>query len=397
MSMPVDRPEDIQRLAAIRNDLPATLATHYLNCGTAGPLPRPVVEAIREQIDEELLAGRIGPKVFENVLARRDELRAALAERLHCDSAEIAITQSTTYGLNVALWGLNLQPGDEIVTTRHEHPGLLVPLSALARERSISVRYADWPADRPDLAMEAFAQCLSPRTRILAFSHVLWTTGAVLDVRAIAQLAHEAGALVIVDGAQSAGAIALDLSELGADFYSMPGQKWLLGPEGTGALFASRDAQALCSPTFTGGLSSAGVDALAPYHLPAPGARRYEVGPGLPAAEIGLLHALRWASEMAGEWALSRIGALSRELRDALAAIPSVELLTPKQSEPSGLVSFRVNGLTAPEAAQRLQAEGFLVRYLPDPHPGVRVSTGFYLLREEIAQLCDAIGHLTQN
>ncbi len=395
MTMSIDPPEELARLAIIRDELPAVKTAVYLNCGTAGPLPQRVVEAMQAALADELEQGRIRPAVHEQVLQAREAARAALARRLHCAPDEIALTARTTDGMNIALWGLPLQPGDEVLTTRHEHPGLLVPLAALASRRGVSVRYVDWPQEDPSLAAEALARATTARTRLLAFSHVLWTNGARLPVERIAEQAHGASALVLVDGAQAAGAIPLDFSTLGADFYALPGQKWLLGPEGTGAFYAARDAQALCQPTFTGYLSTAGVDPFAPNYLPSAGARRYEVGSALPAATIGQLESLRWQEEMAPEdWALDRVAALAQELRAALAELRGVEVLTPAARAASGIVSFRVAGMAAPEATKRLQGKGLLVRFLPAPHEAVRACTGFYVLREELKALRDAVGEL---
>ena len=394
MPMSQDRPEELARLLEIRREIPAVGAAAYLNCGTAGPLPRRAVEAMQRVLEEELQEGRIRPQVFETTRVVREELRGSLARRLTCDPGEVALTARTTDGMNVAIWGLPLLPGDEVLTTRHEHPGLLVPLAAAARVRGISVRLVDWPQERPDLAIEAFERALTPRTRLLAFSHVLWTNGAVLPVREIAERAHAAHALVLVDGAQSAGAIPLDLSTLGADFYALPGQKWLLGPEGTGAFYAARDAQAVCLPSFTGYLSAAGVDPTAAYFLPMAGARRYEVGSALSAALAGQLESLRWQEEVGVGYALGRIAALGGELRAAIAEVPGVEVLTPQSTAPSGIVSFRVAGLSAVDAAQQLQEQGLLVRHLPEPHAAVRVAAGFYVLREELAHLVAAVAAL---
>ncbi len=396
--MLVDRPDELKLLAEIRAELPAVRQAAYLNCGTAGPLPRRASTAMQSELEDELTLGRIRPTLMEKLFATNDELRSTLARRIGCAPDEIALSARTTDGMNVALWGLSWQPGDEVLTTRHEHRGLTVPLAALAAARGVAVRYAEWPEDRPDLAADAFERAIQARTRLVALSHVLWTNGTVLPVREIAERAHARGALVLVDGAQAAGGVPLDLSSLGADFYALPGQKWLLGPEGTGAFYAARDAQALCRPTFTGYLSAADVDQYAANYLPAPGARRYEVGAPSPALAIGQLESLRWQAESVDErWALARISDLARELRQDLSALPGVDVRTPQAPETSGILSFRIQGVGAQEAAKRLQDQGLHLRFLPHPFDSVRVSTGFYLLREELARLVDAVGEMARS
>ena len=147
----------------------------------------------------------------------------------------IALTHSTSGGINLVLGGLAFGPGDEIVTTDNEHPGLLEPLAALARRYGVVVRVAE--ALHGTDPLDAIAAHIGPRTKVVALSHVLWANGRILPLREIAEAAHAAGTPLVVDGAQGVGAIEVDPAALGVDVYPRPGQKWLCGPNGVGFLW----------------------------------------------------------------------------------------------------------------------------------------------------------------
>ncbi|MDQ3044172.1 MAG: aminotransferase class V-fold PLP-dependent enzyme, partial [Chloroflexota bacterium] len=220
----------------LRAQLPATRNTAYFNAGTNGPLSIAAHEAMGAAAHNELHTGRIVPGIYESHAVRNDRIRTLLAEAFHARPSEFALTRSTTEGLNIALHGLEWQRGDEIITTNLEHPGLMTPLALLAHRYGVAIRVADIGDGDGDVT-GAIRAALTSRTRVVTLSHLTWSSGAVLPLKSIVELAHEAGALVIVDAAQSAGQIPLNLRDLNVDVYAISGQKWLCGPEGTGALY----------------------------------------------------------------------------------------------------------------------------------------------------------------
>jgi L-cysteine/cystine lyase len=200
----------------------------YLNAGTFGPLARPTREAIAGQLRRDLEHGRSGKPYIEQMQAARATLRGLFAALVGAAPERGALTYSTTDGCNIVLAGLGLQPGDEIVTTDAEHFGLAGPVFT----SGATVRVARVDGLGPEELLDAIVAKVTPRTRLLAVSHVLWTTGITLDVWA---LRERTGVPVLVDGAQSAGAIPVDVG--GLDYYTVSGQKWLCGPDTTGALY----------------------------------------------------------------------------------------------------------------------------------------------------------------
>jgi selenocysteine lyase/cysteine desulfurase len=207
--------------AALRAQFPVLERIAYLNSGTDGPLPAAAVTAGRDELAAEAAEGRAMAH-FERRRALQDELRGGYARLVGAPPEEIALTTSTSDGLGRLLAGLDLQPGDEILTSDQEHPGLLGPLRH-ARGRGIAIRLVPFAK---------LAESVGPRTRLVTVSHVSWVGGE----RAAAALG-ELDIPVVLDGAQGAGAVPVDVKALGCAAYSASGQKWLCGADGTGFLW----------------------------------------------------------------------------------------------------------------------------------------------------------------
>jgi L-cysteine/cystine lyase len=227
----------LHALEIVRSGMPAARHAVYLNAGTWGPLPTRAADAMRARIDVVESRGRIGSSGYAEFSRIREAARAALAESMSSDPERIALTHSTSGGMNLVLGGLAFAPGDEIVTTDNEHAGLLEPLAALTRRSGVVVRVAE--ALHGSDPLDAVSSLIGPRTRLVALSHALWANGRVLPLAAISEAAHAAGAPVLVDGAQGVGAIDVDPAALGVDAYAGPGQKWLCGPNGVGFLWVA--------------------------------------------------------------------------------------------------------------------------------------------------------------
>jgi len=218
----------------VRRGLPVLRRYAYLNTGSFGPLPRASVAAMQAVERRELEEGRSSRAYFHRVLDEREVLRAELASLLGTHPERIALTSSTTEGCNIVLRGLGIGPGDEVVTTDSEHPGLFGGLVASGATLRIAAT-----RERPTAEILPTIQAqITPRTRLIAISHVSWLNGSVLPVRELA--GH--GVPVLVDGAQGVGAIPVDVEELGADYYTVSAQKWLLGPAATGRSMSRRNS-----------------------------------------------------------------------------------------------------------------------------------------------------------
>jgi L-cysteine/cystine lyase len=379
-------PSDDDRLRAFRQALPAVGAGIYLNAGTAGPLPSEVAAAMAELAGWELTTGRAHPAFFELVAQRLDEARAGLASVLTADVDDIAVTTSTSHGMSLATWAARVGPGDRIVTTSLEHAGALGPIYAL-RDRGVEAVFADVGDGGDDeRTLAALAAAIDERTRVVSVSHVAWSTGAVLPIARIAELVHAHGSLLVVDGAQAAGAIPLDVPSLRADFYAVPGQKWLLGPEGVAGLWVSADRQEDLLPAFGGWSTYERLDArgsAAPWLT----ARRYDAANWYKPALVGLARAVGWLAMYVGwEWIHGRALPLARGVADRLAAIPGVELLTPR-TRMATLVTFRVAGWPAEAVTEELAARAFVVSRTIPGLDAVRFSVGAWNSADELERV----------
>jgi L-cysteine/cystine lyase len=343
----------------------------YLNAGTFGPLARETVAATDELRAWEAEHGRGGRAYFDAMLARRERVRALLAAQIGVPADRVALTDSTTQSVQVVVVGLGLEPSDEVVTTDVEHFGLVGPLVASpARVRVARVRGLP-----PEQLFEAIRAEVTPRTRLLALSHVSWIDGVVVPWQ---ELARATGVPVLVDGAQGAGAIAVDATA--ADFYTVSAQKWLCGPDGTGALYVREpDALPIRLAAYA---SQAAYDIAAGTFEPKPGAARFDPS-FTPAATLAGLEA---ALTGLPDGRFERSHALADRCREALRDA-GYEVVGGDDRSP--LVSFRVTGDAAVHAA-RLYADGVIVRDLPGSDL-VRASVGWWNDESDIARLVTAL------
>ena len=341
----------------------------YLNAGTFGPMARSVYDAIAVEQRRGLEEGRINRVAFERFLEDRPKVRERFARVLGVDEARVALTTSTTEGCNVVLNGLGLSNDDEVVTTDAEHFGLIGALSVSpARVRVARVR--DRPADD---ALRALLAEIGPRTKLVALSEVTWVTGHRLPWR---EVRAQSNVPVLVDGAQSVGAIDVDATD--ADFYTVSGQKWLCGPDLTGALYVrDPDALALSQPSY---LSQREYDLAAATFEPREGADRFDTHFTPLAVTAGLLAAF----DVHPDWRYERAASNAARCRDLLAE--RFDVVT----EPghSTLVAFRAE--KPEETVARLAERGVIVRDLPGTGL-VRVSCGWWTSDEDLERLVDAL------
>ncbi|MBI2392609.1 MAG: aminotransferase class V-fold PLP-dependent enzyme [Deltaproteobacteria bacterium] len=369
---------DLQR---VRDDLPSARANAYLNAGTFGPMPRVAAEAMRAHVELSFERGRIGHAGIMRWFGLMDRARVAFAQAISSPADEVALTHCTTDGCNIVVWGLSFTPGDEVVTTSHEHPGLTAPLDELARTKGVVVRVA-----APTL--EAIVAATGPRTKLVALSHVLWTNGDVLPLAEIVEAVRAKlgdDVFFLVDGAQSVGSIDVSPAALGVDAYTVSGQKWLCGPSGTGALWVRPAALARLATPWPWYLSKQrGPGGIAEWTT----ARRLDASTIGMTSLAGAIAALEWHHDVWRDGGLAHSARLADRLRARLAETPRIRLLPAAVS--SQLVSFVVEGESASSVAQRLEAAQILVRSIPDADC-LRASVGFWNDEADIERLVAAV------
>jgi selenocysteine lyase/cysteine desulfurase len=261
----------------------------YLQTGSLGPTPRLVMErtiAAWKELELDPVLYGYGPQ--EHAM---DEVRAKAASFLGCATDELVLTRCTTDGMNWVAQGIDFKPGDRVLTTDQEHPGGRVCWNHVARRFGVGLDIAAIRPEEHDTAaiVARFASMITPRTRVLSFSHLLTSTGLRMPVAELSALARAHGCIAVVDGAQAAGGIAVDVKALGCHAYATSGHKWLLGPKGTGLLYLSSDLGKTVDPialqagraaySDSSGVSSSpsiiGLGAAIDYHVK-PGMNRIE-------------------------------------------------------------------------------------------------------------------------
>lgn len=357
---------------SFRSEFPVLERLAYLNAGTEGPLPRRAAQAASERIEAELHGGRAGRAYAESIRELAGRLREAYARVLGCEPVEVALTGSTTDGVNTVLSGLRWSAGDQVLTSDEEHPGVLAPLGRLRRLEGVTVRVAPF---------ERLADAVDGRTRLVACSHVSWVSGRVVDAAALAST----GVPVLLDGAQGVGAVPVDVRALGCAFYAGSGQKWLCGPEGSGALFVAAERLEELSVPWPGYGSLA--DPSDPLESgPAQGAARLDHGfpPGVRSAWA--LASLAVLEEAGLDWVHERAASLAERLARQL----EERGLRVAPRGRSTLVSWEpARGADADEEVARLREAGLVVRSIPS-RGLIRASVGAWTSPEELGRLAAA-------
>ena len=380
----------------IRKQIPATQQVVYLNTGWSGPSPQPVVDAIVNAVRYENDEGPTCPPVFEHHKAIRVAARADFATMLGVTPEEITLTSNTTHGLNLVLSGLDWRAGDELITDDLEHSSGLVPAYYLRERHGVNVKIVHLNAlDSADTVVDKLEQAITSRTRLFVLSHIMYTTGLCIPLADINKMAHAKGVQVLVDAAQSLGQLPLDMKAMDCDYYAGPGHKWLLGPEGTGALYIRRDLLPSVTPIAVAGRSALSHDHAGNFEPAIDTPEKFELtsanGPMLAgvSAAVAFLQGIGM-DNIEGRWR-----DLTERLRQRLAAIPGVAVTSPAAGPTAcGLVTWTVDGWEPRSLVEALwQQEKINIRAVGYP-PGVRASVDFFNSEDEMDLVADTVRKL---
>lgn len=377
----------------IRDDFPCTRGRAFLNTGTLGPVPGPVMERYLGYQREWNDIGPGDPEIYGGWRDRTETTREHLARWLGVAPETLSFAGNVTDAINIGLFGLRLPTGSRIVTTDEEHGALVAPLSLLA-EGGVSVDLVAF-GQGGDGLLERLEEALRRPCQLVVLSHVSCETGATVDARRLADLAHSRGALVMLDGAQAGGQIALDLDALDVDLYALNGHKWMLGPVGTGALYVAPRMADRVQLTFTGdgsGWSSSYPAAFAATW--ARDGRRFEFATRPWTAWVAWHDVMEYWESLPVEAAMARQRTLARQLGQGLEAMDGVTLRSPREPV-TGITAFELQGWNGRELSRVLREAGVVGRPISrHGMSGVRLSTAFFNDETDVARALTVVDRI---
>ena len=385
--MPLDK-NKIQRL---RSDVPALENQIYVNWGGGGPSSKSLLLAMDKFTKRELELGSFHPKIRSETTIALGRTRESCAKLIGAETSEMALTSNTTVGINIAAAGLDWNAGHEVLVSDLEHPGGYLPWLVWRKRNAIKVKLFK-TGQNDDELLRNLKNAITPKTKVVCVSHVSWLNGKRLPLAEIGRICDFASALLIVDGAQSVGHIPVNVKETGVDVYTISGQKWLMGPDGTGAVYIRRSAGKKIH------LSSASFRTAQKKRLktlsftPEASAIRFEVGTLHTPGFLGLRAAVEHFKRTGPVSIEKRILALANRLLSRIRPLKNVKVISPEGEAQSGLVSFRIQGAESQKIVDRLYKKyQIILRAVVTEPPAVRISIHYLNTEEEMDSIADAI------
>ena len=386
--------EGAPRWSRLRQEFQLKPGFAHFNTGSCGAAPKVVTEAVARYNHE--LEGDPVRNTFGGLGSGMEDVRRLAAEFLGADVAEIALTRNTTEGMNGVATGIDWKPGDEVLTTNHEHGGGMVCWQHLRKHRGVVVKYLKMPTPLGDKDefLDLLERHLTPRTRVCSLMDVDTITGLRYPLADVARITRPRGVLLVCDGAHSPGMLDVDVKALGVDTFASSSHKWMLAPKGSGLLYIRREVQDRVQPVFL-------YSGYAGYSASS-GTRDV---PGI----LGHGVAMEFHNLLGRDRVEARCRELSARLRGHLEPIPRVRILTPAQPQLcGGILTFSADGLSASLLARRLLEEHHMAvkvaqgtyAYVPDDdvegesYNAIRVSTHIYNDEADVDRLAAAVAEM---
>jgi selenocysteine lyase/cysteine desulfurase len=353
----------------------------HMNSATIGATPRPVVSALTDFLWETESDPQ--DQVFGTPHLRMDEVRAKAAEFLGASLAEVAVTRNTTEGMNAVAQGLELRPGDQILTTNHEHPGGSVCWEYVADRTGAEIVKIEMPApvESVEQVVDLVSSRLTPRTRVCSFSHVCTITGLVMPLARISELTRPRDILLVCDGAQAPGMLDVDVRGLGVDTYASSSHKWMLAPKGTGLLYIREGVQDRVRPL----LLHSGFGA-------------YTASSGTKNVSTILAHGV--AMDFHDTIGRATVEARCRELRIRLLMqleeMDGFTLLTPREEALcAGILTISLADRDYREVRRiMLEEHDFVLKSGKAEYNAIRISTHIFNSEDDVDRMVEALGRV---
>lgn len=372
----------------VRDMFPLTRDLTYLNNGTFGPSPYPVIDAVRDGMMDMDKSGNYGG--WEATAAR-------LATFVGASDNEIALTHNVTDGINIACWGLPLKAGDEVILTDHEHVGNALPWLNRRKLHGIVIKTFTPGADAEE-TLSRIKAVTTKKTRVIAIPHIPCTQGQIFPIKEICRMARSKGIYSIVDGAHGPGMVPLDLHDMGCDTYASCCHKWMLGPKGTGFIYVRKDFQKTLQAYFVGAGSDTGKWNMAD-HPPTMGdyadsAHRYYGGTQAQGLYKGVIASIDFIESIGFDNIHARLKYLGKYTQDRLLDFGSkVELITPTEERSRCAVNgFRIRGVNYEQFYAICTENRIRIRIVHENNlNSLRISTHIYNNTAEVDRVMDLI------
>lgn len=377
-------PSDETYWSMVRQQFPLNKDLAYLNNGTMGPSPYPVIEAVKKGMMEGDVNGSYGGW---------EATQAKLAKFVGADENEIALTHNVTDGINIVCWGLPLKKGDEVIMTTHEHVGNAFPWLNRQMVHGIVIKVFT-PASTAGETLERVKALYTNKTRAVAVPHIPCTQGQVLPAKEICTWAKENGLFAFIDGAHGPGMLLVDLHDMGCDAYASCSHKWMLGPKGTGFLYVKKSFQQTLQTYFVGGGSDNGKWNMASTPIAtgayADSAHRYYGGTQASGLYKGVDAAIDFIETIGMTNIHERIMYLSSYAQAELLKFgDKVELITPTEVRSrAGVNGFRIKGVNFNDFYKTCADNKVRIRVVQENSlNSLRMSTHIYNTKDEIDRL----------
>lgn len=385
-----------------RKLLPAANKYTYLNSAGCGPLALPVLNRMTEIFTYMAEEGQVNVKVHDEGKELLEEARKDVAKFINARPEEIFFVRCIAEGLNTINRMFTWKPGDRVLISDQENPASILPCFVLEPEYKTETDKFCGLGNQEEILAE-FRDKLWDNTKMAVFSHVFHTTGAAVPAREMCAMCREKGIITVLDGAQAAGNIVIDVKELDCDFYALSCHKWLCGPEGIGAVYVRKELLEQLKIPFGGVGIQTSFDFQENTWLPQPDARRFEYGGRHVPMYTAFSQTIRLAREIGLDCIVSRKKKLYEYCRNAfLQKIPEAVILSPEdQRLITGIFSFRLPGMDHREIVkQAWEEEKIIIQWrtvnLYTKEEGIRVSLNWFVMEEEIDQFVSFIRRIVQ-
>ena len=378
---------------AVRSRIPALAGSSYLNM-SYGPKPTPVVDEVVRLARLTETDGTLNPDVQAALWKRYDDAKDGVAWLLGADTSEIALTRHVTEGINIVATGMDWRPGDEVIISDEEHPGGSLPWMNLARRRGVVVRKVRLSYDLDSL-LEDLDSLIGPRTRIVSISHVSTRSGFLLPAAEVTEFVHSRGVSIVLDGAHAVGLVPVDVKEIGCDYYSGCGHKWLMAPQGTGFLYVNRDRLDELQITWLGAATATLWDLENLDFEAKTDADKFEYGTRDLTVYGGLAVAVDMARQIGMDEIAERSGGLAARLKRGLADVPGLEIMTPMDAlRSTGIVALTLGPMADRAPASWLWDEHRII--VTGAGDWMRISTPYFALEEEVDRTVELLASLSE-